>query len=255
MRKHFYLVLSLISLTALAANTSPNKEMVIIGDSLSCGPFGKRLVQNLEKDGKIVTLFCTVSSAPYHWIHGTNPKGQKCYTRTTPEKILRLCGNDGNIPKFDSIISAHKNANFILALGTNSLFSKKTSADYPLMASSAKQFGNKCQWIGPPHMDLSKVEQFPKNNIVKLEQNLNPFYASLESSISSLCPLIDSRPATEQGKPGNQTVDGIHRNEVAGRYWADHIMLAPSEAKKAEKKIRKVTPTESEELDKSNSAE
>lgn len=36
--------------------------------------------------------------------------------------------------------------------------------------------------------------------------------------------MVESREATADGTPGNQTVDGVHRTEAAGKYWSNAII-------------------------------
>jgi hypothetical protein len=208
----------------ISFSEAANEPILIIGDSLSCGSFGRNLVENLSNAGNQVTLYCAVSSTPSHWLKGKNPKGQDCKIMTTGNPKSQLCGGNGRIPSLKSILKQHAGARVIVALGTNSMLAPKADASYSQMAKAIKDNGNNCDWIGPPHMNSSQSKGFPKGRIAKLEHNLGGFYESLATATESRCNLIDSRKATEGGTIGDQTVDGVHRNEAAGKYWATEML-------------------------------
>ena len=199
------------------------KSFLIVGDSLTCGPFGKYLTQELAKQGNSVTLYCAVSSAPANWMNGKNPAGQNCQTLTSADPVLKPCGDQGQIPKFESILAKYKNSEVIVALGTNSLMSAKVDSSYKAMVKATQANGNSCKWIGPPHANPSQSKGFPAGRVATLEKNLNSFYDSLSAQVDSGCRLIDSRDATASGTVGNQTVDGIHRSDAAGKEWIRQI--------------------------------
>lgn len=199
------------------------EKVVIVGDSLTCGSFGKNLFQLLSLAGNEVTLFCSVSSTPSSWIKGKNPKGQSCKTMTTSEPSLKLCNNTGQIPKFEEILKTNLGARFIVAHGTNSLLSPKVDAYYGSLAKLINDAGLECDWIGPPNMNPAQSKGFPEGRIDTLQKNLTNFYTSLNIVSTNGCSLIDSREATAVETAGNQTVDGVHRNEAAGKYWAQSI--------------------------------
>lgn len=213
-------ILSLVLFIGLAANA---KDVVLIGDSLSCGPFGKHLVENLSRRGDAVTLYCAVSSTPTNWLKGKSPAGQQCKIMTSKSPKLQLCGGDGATPPLASLLRKHKDSKFVVALGTNSLLSKSADASYRAMASALKAHGQPCEWIGPPHLSPTQTKGFPPKRIQEEEDNLDSFYDSLTGSVASSCTFHDSRHATAPGTPGNETYDGVHRTDSAGAYWVDHM--------------------------------
>lgn len=215
-----YLFFSVLTSIFAGANTQP---LLIIGDSLTCGPFGKQLFEQMNTGGRSVTLYCAVSSAPSHWVKGKTPKGQKCQTRSTAKPDLSPCEPSGQVPKLDSLLSRHPGAEVIVALGTNSLLDKKADANYKLMSDAVAAQGRGCKWIGPPHLNPSQSRGFPAGRLSSMEGNLSGFYESLQTSVGSSCELIDSRAATQSGTPGHQTTDGVHRTEDAGIAWAQSL--------------------------------
>jgi hypothetical protein len=218
--KKFFLALAVFLIPMLCFAS----ETVIVGDSLTCGPFGTYLMREVAKSSASpVTVYCTVSSAPVHWVRGKNPPHQECQTMTSvkPQKVA--CQGTGEIPSFAKILAAHKGANFIIALGTNSLWSPKVDANYRSMVNAMKANGSSCEWIGPPHINFTQPKGFSQSLRHKMEGNLNSFYTSLGEATEGICPLIDSRDATLAGTPGNDTFDGVHRTDSAGKYWVDQI--------------------------------
>jgi len=202
------------------------KEIVVVGDSLSCGSFGKHLVLNLVNKGHEVIVYCAVSSAATHWLSGSTPRGQKCEMILSSTGSRRPCGGTGRIPKLASLLQKHRSARFVIALGTNSLMSPAADRSYRKIATMITSSGNACDWIGPPHLNPTQSRGFSPSRIIALERNLGGFYRSLASQLSGACHLIDSREATASGTPGNQTIDGVHRNEIGGKYWAGLIVRA-----------------------------
>lgn len=208
-------------------------NLLIIGDSLSCGPFGAQLVKNLRDQGEQVTLYCAVSSSPYHWLKGVTPKGQKCrtctnkscekwYTSKSPdEDLLQLCNGNGKVPKLETLLqNSHEPVDeIVVALGTNSLPAKKTDTYY---SELTRKIGDEprlnCIWVGPPHFSTDKGK-----TASKMDLSLIDFYPALDQVVSAKCELIDSRPFTSKPKKSETTSDGVHRTNNSGRKWGDDV--------------------------------
>ena len=225
MRRYVQLLwMMVISMAWLSAASA--EHVLIVGDSLSCGPFGRELFSKLKSGDNQVTLYCAVSSAPSNWMAGAKPKGQLCQTMTTAsssEPRLTLCKGTGEMPDLSTMLAQHKGARIIVGLGTNSMLSGVADSSYQKMAKAVREAGSSCEWIGPPHMNASQSKGFPPGRVAQLEKNLNDFYDSLANTVGNSCRLIDSREATFEGTAGNQTVDGVHRTAVAGKFWVDQI--------------------------------
>ena len=89
-------VFSLINIISFSLPCFADK-ILIIGDSLTCGPFGKNLLKNLSQEKNSVTLYCAVSSTPHNWLMGQTPAGQKCQTMTTKKQSLQPCNGNGEL--------------------------------------------------------------------------------------------------------------------------------------------------------------
>ena len=217
-----------LGLTARAA------EIIIVGDSLTCGPFGQRLLADLSISNH-VTIFCAVSSRPIHWLKGTSP-GWPCETLVTGDKAFHACLKSGKFPTLDSILKGRKNVEVIVALGTNSLSSPTPEPSYQTMALDIINHGLSCRWIGPPHLRpdqaLGKTQAQKDKNAAELtleDNHLVSFYPGLSTLVATSCHLADSRSWTAKGSPGGETDDGTHREGTAkavasGYYWADNII-------------------------------
>lgn len=228
-------IVAALSLASLALSLAPalaqpvgeRRETVIIGDSLTCGSFGKGLFSDLRSEGTAISLYCAPSSVPNHWMKGLTPKGQKCQTVTslglTGESTnLTPCEGTGQVPPLKKILERHRGARFIVALGTNSLMLYEGNPAYKEMADLVSKNGT-CLWVGPPHMQYEKSKGFPMGWVSALDNRLPSFYLSLKQYVEPSCRLIDSRPATAKGASGHETVDGVHRTADSGLAWADQV--------------------------------
>ncbi|MGE3973757.1 MAG: SGNH/GDSL hydrolase family protein [Bdellovibrionales bacterium] len=198
------------------------EKILVIGDSISCTAFGAELVDALTKKNHEVTLLCAISSKAEHWVKGQKPSGQICHTRSVEKKTFIPCEPKGQMPIFTALLEKHKDSKVIVALGTNSLQGTQADSYYRQMAEALKN--NDCEWISPPHLNPMEAKGFSPALLTKMEKNLDPFYASLEASVSPFCKLIDSRPMTRPGTMGNKTKDGMHANEVGAAHWVKEIL-------------------------------
>jgi hypothetical protein len=210
-------ILTLLALTFTFTKIAFSAEYLIIGDSHSCGAFGSKLADLLTQPNNKVTLYCAVSSAPQHWLRGTNPTNQKCKTYSNSRPQFTDCNAGGKVPTLSSLLQSHVNATVVIALGTNSLLSSTADASYAQLSSQLN--GRNCIWIGPPHLNPQQSKGFPKDRVQQLENNLSGFYNSLKTSVGN-CRLVDSRTFTRAGTVGHNTTDGVHRTREAGIYWA-----------------------------------
>ncbi len=232
--------LKLLFLSIAFCGSLNAEEVIIVGDSLTCGSFGQYLLENFSQKGDKVTLYCAVSSVPSNWLSGTNPKQWNpkkkeyitlpCKTMTSENSNLHLCYPNGKVPKFSDLLAKNKNARVVVALGTNSLMSSQANDSYRKMSVVAKSYGNSCDWISPPHIHPSQAKGFSKKRLKTEEDNVNSFFDSLSDQMSNRCNPIDSRDATAPGTEGYETTDGVHRTDLAGKYWADQIwpQISPS---------------------------
>ena len=215
-----FLILFLISFQTLAT------DILLVGDSLTCGAFGQELTKLIAQEKQFpsreITTYCAVSSRPEHWIEGKIPTGQICQTMSTSQLVFRNCGANGRMPTFSELINLNRPMVVIVALGTNSLENSRPSTGYSKMIELIPN-GTKLIWIGPPHLRPEQARGFSTARLKAFEANLGSFYTNLKSILKD-APLLDSRPFTIQGSAGGETVDGVHRGTIAGQAWANSML-------------------------------
>lgn len=207
----------LLSVLLLAGISAGAENIVVVGDSHMCGPFGNRMFQDLKSAGHQVKIYCMVSASPKHWINGQRAGNHQCQEMS--HSTFTPCGGTGDPPSLQTLLANHPGARMVIALGTNSLWSPNVNSYYSDMASQIRAAGVPCDWIGPPHLDPSKNSRY-----VEMEANLNGFYSSLKSEVEPTCPVVDSRDITAPGTVGFGTSDGVHRTRSAAEYWADQVV-------------------------------
>ena len=206
----------------LFASSGRAEHMLVLGDSQGCGAFGQNFVKNLSSQGHNVTLYCMPSSTPKNWLRQTLPAGQKCKVLTSKDSAFKLCGGDGNPPSIDELLKNPKVNRVIVELGGNSLASPRPDSSYVDLAQKIFKSEKSCDWLGPAWRQPEKSKS-NKDNLERSNQNIPLFVKTLARQIGPYCTFIDSKDATGPGELGNETVDGVHRTETAGKIWAQSI--------------------------------
>lgn len=215
------------------------KDILVIGDSHSCGAFGSTLVNKLSAQNDKVEIFCAVSSSPLNWVKGTTPSGQICKSWVTGGNPS-ACRSDGNVPSLDWILSQKHYDAAIIALGTNSLGSPSVDPSYRTMVDKIIAKVNSCLWVGPPHLRPDQAKGFSSQRLEQMEKNLTAFYGSLKSSVEQPCPVIDSLACSEKKAACAETVDGVHRTPSSGVAWAESVNEKIQPTVKAERIVPEV---------------
>lgn len=192
------------------------KNVMILGDSHTVGPFGKILHKNLSKDkGLNIALYGHASSAAFHWVsskryklgggvtHLLSVDGKRyndpkdthwSVKRTVPyiEDILSELAynkewkkNVGKINPIDTVVVA-LGANDLAAVASKSGKLNKGSVRrqeaISKMIDKIDAIGAKCLWIGPPN-GTSKEHT---------EARQNTLYKFLKSTIGKRCEFFSS---------------------------------------------------------------
>lgn len=221
-------------------------KTLVVGDSHTCGAFGNNLGRQLATKDDVV-IYCTDSSSAGDWLNARNPDGKLCrrltFTADAAAKdgiksTEKLCGSDGKVPSFASVVKKEKADRIVIALGTNSLEDGVADDNYSKLAQLAKDNSAGCDWIGPPHVKadevtdmvlnpktnkLEKVVYFSATKVKKMEAGLAGFYRSLSEKVSGPCRLHDSSKVTRYLKSGRTTSDGVHRGRKGGKAWATEV--------------------------------
>lgn len=206
------------------------RDVLMVGDSLSCGPFGQNLIKQLAQAGNNVTQYCAVATSARNWVGGTN---QPRFIKDKDGRLRRTiwpcektvisangttaktnCDGSDKVPTFDSLLAKYRNHDVMIALGTNSLPGKADAYYDQMLKEITKDRTKKCIFVGPPH--IARPD---------LEAGVGRFYESISSMTRSHhCQLFDSRPSTQRGTPGYESApDRLHKTAAGGRYWASQM--------------------------------
>tara|TARA_B110001454_G_C12723340_1_gene436883 strand:+ start:96989 stop:97564 length:576 start_codon:yes stop_codon:yes gene_type:complete len=183
---------------------------------------GKTLFDSYLRKDFQVSLYCGVSSHPYHWVHAEAPKGFICQSRAGEGTKLSKCSEGGDYIPLKSILSQGPWSKVIAIMGTNSLNNSVADENYKELSKDLQAVTEKCFWVSPPNLRVDQAKT-KKNGIAKLQKNQDIFFESLTTTVAKNCTLLDSRKYTPFGSPGAETSDGIHRTNSAGESWAAKV--------------------------------
>lgn len=233
-------------ITILLLSVSTNilaKNILIVGDSHSAGPFGSNLFNNFAKNKENnVVAYGHASSAGLHWL------GEKKYS--VSGGVFQALSLEGlkfsnphetswresvKVPKIDKILSEfaiheewkkHLTTNIqadivVIELGANDLKAVTNDLGTPLSEYASRKRANseivskvlatgaKCYWVGPP------------DGIHKTDKAQETLYKMLEEVTKNKCELISSRHYYVN------ICDGTHYSCAAGskkaKEWADEV--------------------------------
>jgi hypothetical protein len=213
-----------------APKTPP--RVLMIGDSLSVGPFGELVERYLEaRLGRSnFALFATCGSSPEHWLRSQPDFYTRCgYREDSPERRALIDFEDGKplprikTPKVEDLIAKYHPTTLIVQLGTNWMDSltKPQGHEEDRFSNILDHFAAALRgprssvrqviWIMPP--DASAYSPAVKRTVDSLIKNVakkNTYW------------LIDSRLMTHyiRGKTGG---DGVHYSKGAAQSWADQV--------------------------------
>jgi lysophospholipase L1-like esterase len=204
-------------LMVVYSNSALAKKIVVIGDSHSCGDFGKQLVKNLsDSSNNNVQMFCAGGLSVQHWVKGFTPPRavNNCKTFSSENTQPIECLGTGQVPQLKKLIQQQQPDQIIVALGTNNIGLN----GLPQISEFSDIIENKisdCIWVGPPA--LGQNGEICK----KYGSNLNQLIEKIKVSTKNACRFIDSRPFTPSDK--KSTPDCIHRYGKPAQAWADEV--------------------------------
>lgn len=200
-------------------------RVLMIGDSLSVGPFGEAVQQHLARKygPQNVAAYASCGSSPEHWLVGEPPFYTRCgYRQSTPDSapIFRdfVNGEPPRLtltPKLESLVRRHRPTVVIVQLGTNWMDRNLSDAQ---ISSFADRFVTAARgssmrqiiWIAPPDSSALRKVQGRVHRLIQQAATRKGF------------EVVDSRQLTRYvlGQTGG---DGIHYNSAASRAWAARI--------------------------------
>lgn len=208
---------------AKAAVRSAAPRILMIGDSLSAGPFGEAVQQHLARvyGPQNVAAYASCGSSPEHWLAAEPGFYTKCgYREAAPGRmpIFTEGGRGRRIltPKVEALVRRHNPEVIIVQLGTNwmdrDLSGPQISAVLDRFIRAARGPSvRQIIWIAPP--DSSAMRRTAQNRVHALIQ---------EAAKRDNFEVIDSRQLTRY-VPGKTGGDGVHYNSEASRAWASRI--------------------------------
>jgi len=216
----------------LRAAPAPPVEVMLIGDSLSVGPFGRALEEALQaRFGRgQVCLFASCGSSPEDWLPGKPVFVTHCgYRQTTPQASFSHEYRHGRrpppvkTPKLPALLAACRPRLVIVQLGTNWMdhLAQAGRLDGRRYRRHIRDFVREIRrgsdpvivWVMPP--DSSK---YPRAVHEAVEE-----WIRLESVAADFL-TIDSRFITAPYRDGETGGDGVHYRDDAGRRWARRVM-------------------------------
>ena len=227
-----FFLLAACSARAETAMSPQPVKVLLIGDSLSVGPFGRALESALQarfgRGG--VCLFASCGSSPEDWLPGQPVFVTKCgYRQTTPSGSISREYRNGKrpppvrTPKLPAIFDAWRPQLVIVQLGTNWMdhLAAADRLDGRAYRRHIRDFVRETRrdadpvivWVMPP--DSSK---YPLRVHEAVERWIR------EESIPSRFRTIDSRLFTAPYRDGKTGGDGVHYGDAAGRRWARRVM-------------------------------
>lgn len=215
-------------------------KALLIGDSLSVGPFGRAMQGWLQKryGADSVCVFASCGSSPEDWLRDTPVFVTPCgYRATTPRGSLLYEYRDGKqprsvpTPKLARILASYRPAAVIVQLGTNWMdkvaasgrpdeaYYRKIISDFIGELRKGASPPPAIVWVMPP-----ASSKYPASVHRDVERWIE------ESSHSLGFRTINSRRITGSYRNGISGGDGVHYSDAAGGSWAAGVWrrLAPA---------------------------
>ncbi len=222
---------SLTGSSAFGDQLTTNARVLVVGDSLTVGPFGTRMQEWLHTNlgAHRVFIYGSCGCSPEHLLAANPPFVSPCgYRETTPQTRRLEVGRGGRpparvtAPKIESLIAKHRPEVVILQLGTNHFDTlaqegraaiPKLEVIYDDFSRALRRPGSSVRmviWITPP--DSAKfpawVEQ-EMNRIITMN-NRKHHYGT-----------IISKTKYVNGVTGS---DGVHYNDKGAELWINPIL-------------------------------
>lgn len=200
-------------------------RVLMIGDSLSAGPFGEAVQKHLARKygPQNVAAYASCGSSPEHWLAAEPAFYTNCgYRESTPDRlpIFRDYVNGRRprstlTPKVETLVRRHQPTVVIAQLGTNWMDRDLSDAEISSFAdrfikASRGSSVRRIIWIAPPDSSALRRAQGRVHRLIQAAGRRDDF------------EVIDSRQLTRY-IPGKTGGDGVHYNSEASRAWAARI--------------------------------
>lgn len=210
-----------------------SSKVLVIGDSLTCGPFGDKLeswlLENLGPSR--VAVYASCGSSPESWLASEKDFYSPCgYRETTTQVHITDKSSRGRrptpvrTPKIEELLAKHQPQIVIIQLGTNHFDSvlhdgkeaiPKLAKFYENFANALTRRGGPVRmvvWVTPP--DSSKFPKWIQEAVDEMIISNNKRH-----SFGS----VVSRGFTHY-VPGVTGSDGVHYNDAGAAPWAANVI-------------------------------
>lgn len=195
-----------------------DSRVLHIGDSHSCGVYGKTIDNLMRETGAKVSTTAVAGSNP-NWFMNGQVGTYGAYSKDENGKVTEHAyKQQAKTPLLQNMIDSYKPSVLVVSLGANMVgypaSTQRTMIEN--ICDKAKAAGCKIVWVGPP--DSRSQDD---NQVANL-------YSVLKSEIAKYDGvLIDSRQYTEYPSSGG---DGLHYSGTEGtakaKTWANSVMNA-----------------------------
>ena len=187
-----------------------------IGDSHTCGVYGKSMDNLMRDTGASVKTIGVAGSNPTYWIKGTTTKCGYYEKNENGSVTEPYWTTPMNTPLLSNLISSYKPSVLVISLGANMVGYGEASIKSQIesLCDQAKAAGCKLVWVGPPDSRSQDKNQ------------VNQLYTILKSEIAKYDgTLVDSRQYTDYPSSCGY---GFHYSGTEGtakaKTWAGDVM-------------------------------
>lgn len=187
-----------------------DSRVLHIGDSHTCGTYGKAIDAQMRASGATVSTYGVSGSSPSWWFNGT--VGKSGYFAKDEKGNVDQPADwrtPRATPKLVSLIESKKPDVLVVSLGANLIGGSGSTIQNQVksICEVAKKYGTQLVWVGPP--DGRSKSTVAQTNL----------YANLKAVVEQYGgTFIDSRPFTEYPATGG---DGIHYGGSEGNKIAN----------------------------------
>ena len=208
-------------------------KVLLIGDSLSFGPFGEELEGFLHKWNapSDVCVFASCGSSPEHWLKNTPDFMTPCgYRESTPDGAWKVDFANGRYPrpvrtpKIPEILARFRPQMVVVQLGTNWMDSLPATAsqDGDAHKQAIREFLKELRAQSPPPARIVWVmppESSKYSATVKAEVDRWITECAKELGFQTIL----SRRITGKYIPGKTGGDGVHYGSAEAEKWAKSV--------------------------------
>lgn len=179
---------------------TPDSRVLHIGDSHTCGIYGKAMDELMRGTGAAINTVGVSGSSPSWWLNGT--VGKSGYFAKDENGNVDQPADwrtPRQTPNLNKLIKDFKPGIIVFSLGANMINSSSESIRNQVrsVCELAKNAGCQIVWIGPPNGRADK----------KPTEKQNRLYNNLKAEAEKFGTFVDSRQYTRYPESGG---DGVH---------------------------------------------